>query len=66
MIALLISSTFIFADVIHAVGPRAGSGGPDMSLLQQTYTSVLNAVINPQNGIRTVAIPSISTGIYGM
>jgi len=50
--------------VIHAVGPvwRGGSGGePD--LLAGAYRSALR--LAEANGLRSVAFPAISTGIYG-
>ncbi|NHJ20102.1 MAG: macro domain-containing protein [Candidatus Lokiarchaeota archaeon] len=48
--------------VIHAVGPRMGEGKED--------TKLRNAVINSlklmdQNGLKTIAFPAISTGIFG-
>lgn len=52
------------AYVIHTVGPvwRGGSAG-EQELLASCYTSVLK--VAAENGIRTVAFPSISTGVYG-
>lgn len=49
--------------VIHAVGPRwyDGTRG-EADLLAQTYDSIFALV--KDNGIRSVAIPAISTGIY--
>lgn len=49
--------------VIHAVGPdmRTGIGnGPE--LLKKAYQSCLNLAVD--KGIKTIAFPSISTGIY--
>jgi O-acetyl-ADP-ribose deacetylase (regulator of RNase III) len=49
--------------VIHAVGPRwldGMSGEPE--LLEQCYESIFRLVA--ENDFRSVAIPSISTGIY--
>ncbi|MFX0011329.1 MAG: macro domain-containing protein [Candidatus Hermodarchaeota archaeon] len=48
--------------VIHAVGPRMGEKDED--------TKLRNAVINSlklmdQNGLKTIAFPAISTGIFG-
>ncbi len=50
--------------VIHTVGPvwRGGSKGEE-KFLQNCYESTLKLCL--KNGIRTVAFPAISTGIYG-
>jgi O-acetyl-ADP-ribose deacetylase (regulator of RNase III) len=51
--------------VIHAVGPqwRGGRAG-EREMLRHTYGSIFRvARANP--GIRTMAIPAISTGIFG-
>jgi O-acetyl-ADP-ribose deacetylase (regulator of RNase III) len=50
--------------VIHAVGPvwRGGNAGED-NLLADCYRNSLALV--EQHGLRSVAFPSISTGIYG-
>src|SRR5512135_2243844 len=50
--------------VIHTVGPvwRGGSHGEDR-LLRNAYLNSLT--LGVQNGVRTFAFPSISTGIYG-
>jgi O-acetyl-ADP-ribose deacetylase (regulator of RNase III) len=50
--------------VIHAVGPRweGGSHG-EQKLLAGAYESSLRVAV--ENGLRTVAFPSISTGAYG-
>eukprot|EP00766_Chilomastix_caulleryi_P000267 gnl/Chilomastix_caulleri/1256.p1 GENE.gnl/Chilomastix_caulleri/1256~~gnl/Chilomastix_caulleri/1256.p1 ORF type:complete len:146 (+),score=30.34 gnl/Chilomastix_caulleri/1256:335-772(+) len=45
--------------IIHAVGPV----GEQPDVLEKTYISVLNCCV--ENGIKEVAIPCISTGIYG-
>jgi O-acetyl-ADP-ribose deacetylase (regulator of RNase III) len=50
--------------VIHAVGPiwRGGAAG-EPELLASAYRSVL--VLAAEHGVRTLALPSISTGVYG-
>jgi O-acetyl-ADP-ribose deacetylase (regulator of RNase III) len=50
--------------VIHAVGPRwrGGSRG-EADLLAGAYRTSLQAAVD--SGLRTVAFPSISTGVYG-
>ena len=50
--------------VIHTVGPvwHDGSGGED-GLLARCYRSCL--ALAEQHAIKTIAFPSISTGIYG-
>ncbi|MDP3714605.1 MAG: O-acetyl-ADP-ribose deacetylase [Mycobacteriales bacterium] len=48
--------------VIHAVGP-VYSGPADASVLASAYTSSLARA--DEVGARTVAFPSISTGVYG-
>ena len=50
--------------VIHAVGPvwRGGTGGEE-ALLAGAYRSALD--LAAENGIRSVAFPNISTGVYG-
>ena len=50
--------------VIHTVGPIWGGGGHgEAQLLASCYRSSLR--VARENGIRTVAFPSISTGIFG-
>ncbi len=50
--------------VIHTVGPRWRGGGHDEDrLLAACYRNSLALAV--ENGIRTVAFPAISTGIYG-
>jgi len=50
--------------VIHTVGPiwRGGFCGED-KLLKQAYKNSLKLALS--NGLKTVAFPSISTGVYG-
>ena len=49
--------------VIHAVGPRWLDGTRDEpKLLEQCYESI--CTLAAENDLRTLAIPSISTGIY--
>lgn len=48
--------------VIHAVGPRMGEGNEDEKLRNATLGSLKVA---DQNGLRSVAFPAISTGIFG-
>jgi O-acetyl-ADP-ribose deacetylase (regulator of RNase III) len=48
--------------VIHAVGPRMGEGSEDGKL----KSAVLNSLrVADENGVRTVAFPAISTGVFG-
>ena len=50
--------------VIHTVGPVWRGGGSDEEkLLANTYRSSLRVAY--ENGLRTIAFPSISTGVYG-
>ena len=50
--------------VIHTVGPRwAGGTKKEAELLASCYYNSLNIAV--KNKIRTLAFPSISTGIYG-
>jgi O-acetyl-ADP-ribose deacetylase (regulator of RNase III) len=51
--------------IIHAVGPRYNAANPveSAALLRQTYISAL--VTARTNGIRSVAFPAISTGLFG-
>ena len=49
--------------VIHTVGPMYGGRQRDAELLASAYRSSLE--LAAQNGIKTIAFPSISTGVYG-
>jgi O-acetyl-ADP-ribose deacetylase len=50
--------------VIHTVGPIKGrTGGRDAELLAACYRNSLALAV--EHGIKTIAIPSISTGAYG-
>jgi len=49
--------------VLHAVGPRYRGSPDDARLLAGAYRACLD--LSVKNGIRSVALPSISTGIYG-
>ena len=48
--------------VIHAVGPRMGEGDEDEKLKNATLNSLKLA---DENGLRSIAFPAISTGIFG-
>ncbi|MCS7296594.1 MAG: macro domain-containing protein [Bacteroidia bacterium] len=50
--------------IIHAVGPRwQGGRANEAQLLEKAYRSAL--ALARTHGLRTVAFPSLSTGIYG-
>jgi O-acetyl-ADP-ribose deacetylase (regulator of RNase III) len=49
--------------VIHTVGPVYGTTGNDAFLLANCYRNSLR--LAREKGIRTVAFPNISTGVYG-
>jgi len=50
--------------VIHTVGPRwTGGDSGEAELLASAYRSSLQVAVD--NGLKTVAFPSISTGVYG-
>ncbi len=50
--------------VIHAVGPVwRGGGAGEPALLASAYRSVMARAA--EKGVRTLALPSISTGVYG-
>lgn len=48
--------------VIHAVGPRMGEGDEDAKLRNATHNSLKVA---DDNGLKSLALPAISTGIFG-
>jgi O-acetyl-ADP-ribose deacetylase (regulator of RNase III) len=48
--------------VIHAVGPRMGEGDEDAKLRDATLNSLILA---DQHGLKSIAFPAISTGIFG-
>jgi O-acetyl-ADP-ribose deacetylase (regulator of RNase III) len=50
--------------VIHTVGPVYGSGGREKAeLLTSCYRNSLGLAV--EQGLKTIAFPAISTGIYG-
>lgn len=49
--------------VIHVVGPDHRSGQRDRSLLVSCYTGAL--AVADELGVRTLAVPLVSAGIYG-
>jgi len=49
--------------IIHAVGPQYGVDNSPKQLLAEAYRNSLK--VAAQNGVRTIAFPSISTGIFG-
>ena len=48
--------------VIHTVGPKWGEGSEDDKLRQAVYRTLRVA---DQNGLKSLAMPAISTGIHG-
>ena len=48
------------ARVIHTVGPIWGQGGPE--LLANCYRNSLRLAV--ENGLKSIAFPAISTGVY--
>jgi len=48
--------------VIHAVGPRMGEGDEDRKLASAVRAALALA---DRNGLRSIAIPAISTGVFG-
>lgn len=52
------------AHVIHTVGPVYGRGGQEKAeLLTSCYRNSLGLAV--EHGLKTIAFPAISTGIYG-
>lgn len=49
--------------VIHCLGPVYGQDKPEEGLLARCYTNAL--VLAEENGIESIAFPSISTGAFG-
>lgn len=50
--------------VIHTVGPVYGKGGPEKAaLLASCYRNSLGLAVD--HGLKTIAFPAVSTGIYG-
>jgi len=49
--------------VIHAVGPVFRSYERDEPLLRSCYSTSLNLAV--KHGLKTIAFPAISTGVYG-
>jgi O-acetyl-ADP-ribose deacetylase (regulator of RNase III) len=50
--------------VVHTVGPVwKGGGAGEAALLESCYVKSIEAAVN--NGAKTIAFPSISTGVYG-
>jgi O-acetyl-ADP-ribose deacetylase (regulator of RNase III) len=48
--------------VIHAVGPRMGEGDEDRKLASAVRSSL---AVADRNSLKSIAIPAISTGVYG-
>lgn len=48
--------------VIHAVGPQMGEGDEDRKLSSAVRSSL---AVADRNGLKSVAIPAISTGVFG-
>ncbi len=48
--------------VIHAVGPRWGEGDEERKLREATLNSLRRAT---EKGLRSMAFPAVSTGIFG-
>ena len=50
-------------NVIHCLGPIYGINNPSAELLADCYRNALR--LAEQNGITSIAFPSISTGVFG-
>lgn len=48
--------------VIHAVGPRWGEGDEDRKLASAVRAAL---ALSDRNGLRSIALPAISTGVFG-
>jgi O-acetyl-ADP-ribose deacetylase (regulator of RNase III) len=49
--------------VIHALGPVYGQDRPEAGLLSSCYRNALS--LAEENGVRSIAFPAISTGVFG-
>ncbi|MCP4747165.1 MAG: O-acetyl-ADP-ribose deacetylase [Desulfobacteraceae bacterium] len=49
--------------VIHTVGPVYHAGSEEAALLRACYTNCLSQAV--KNGIKSIAFPAISCGVYG-
>ena len=49
--------------VIHTVGPVWRNSGTEKKLLADAYRNSLKSAV--ENGVKTIAFPNISTGVYG-
>lgn len=48
--------------VIHAVGPQMGEGDEDRKLASAVRAAL---ALSDRNGLRSIALPAISTGVFG-